>query len=76
MAPRYREDFPMSGTTKTHADQMEQAWKIVQAATDAARKSQEMRYAPFLAAFSGMTAGAALFAAGFAFARFYGGAGP
>jgi hypothetical protein len=33
------------------------------------RKRQEIRYAPWLAALSGMTAGAALFAAGAAFMR-------
>jgi hypothetical protein len=38
---------------------------------DAERKRQEMRYAPFLAAFAGMTSGAALFAAGIAFARIF-----
>jgi hypothetical protein len=49
--------------------QIEQLAKIAQSLADAARKQQEYRYAPFLAAFSGMTAGAALFAAGVAFAR-------
>jgi hypothetical protein len=35
------------------------------------RVRQEMRYAPFLAVIGGMTSGAALFAAAFAFAKLY-----
>jgi hypothetical protein len=37
------------------------------------RARQEIRYAPFLAVISGMTAGAALFAAGAALMKIYGG---
>ncbi|MBY0335056.1 MAG: hypothetical protein K2X11_00475 [Acetobacteraceae bacterium] len=66
----------MSTTTKSPTDQLEQAWKIAQAMTDVARKQQEMRLAPWQVAFAGMTAGAALFAAGIAFGRFFLGAGP
>jgi hypothetical protein len=35
------------------------------------RVRQEMRYAPFLAVIGGITGGAALFAAAFAFAKLY-----
>lgn len=38
--------------------------QIAQAQADADRKRQEMRFAPWQVAFAGMTAGAALFAAG------------
>ena len=38
------------------------------------RRRQEISYAPILALFSGMTAGAALFAAGMAFAKLFFGA--
>lgn len=38
------------------------------------RKRQEIRYAPFLAMISGMTAGAALLAAGAALMKIFGGA--
>jgi hypothetical protein len=61
----------MSTSAQPTPDQIEQWAKIIQALTDAARKRQEMRYAPFLAAFAGMTSGAALFAAGIAFSRFF-----
>jgi hypothetical protein len=37
------------------------------------RARQEIRYAPFIAMTSGMTAGAALFAAGAALMKIYGG---
>jgi hypothetical protein len=59
----------MSTSVPPTPAEIEQLAKIVQALTDTARKQQEMRYAPFLAAFAGMTSGAALFAAGVAFAR-------
>jgi hypothetical protein len=36
------------------------------------RKQQEMRFAPWQVAFAGMTAGAALFAAGGVFIKFFG----
>jgi hypothetical protein len=36
------------------------------------RKRQEIRYQPFLAVVSGMTAGAAVFAAGAAFMKLFG----
>lgn len=42
---------------------------IDQMLADRDRKRQEIRYAPWLLAFSGMTTGAALFAAGAAFSR-------
>lgn len=45
-------------------DIREQIAHIDQMLADAARKRQEIKYAPALAAFAGMTAGAALFAAG------------
>lgn len=65
----------MSATVPPTLAQVEQLAKIAQSLADAARKQQEFRYAPFLAAFSGMTAGAALFAAGVAFSRVFYGAG-
>lgn len=37
------------------------------------RVRQEIRFAPWLAAFGGMTAGAAIFAAGAAFVKLFGG---
>jgi hypothetical protein len=37
------------------------------------RKRQEIRFAPWLAMISGMTAGAAFFAAGVAFVKIFGG---
>lgn len=47
-----------------HIDQMQ---------ADAARKRQEIRYAPAMLLASGMTAGAAVFAAGAAFMKVFGG---
>jgi hypothetical protein len=47
----------------------EQMTKIVQAVMDAARKGQGMRFAPWQVACAGMTAGAALLAAGVAIGR-------
>jgi hypothetical protein len=64
----------MSASAPPNLDQVEQLAKIVQALTDTTRKQQEIRFAPWLAACSGMTAGAALFAAGIAFARVFMGA--
>lgn len=61
----------MSGSTKAQADQLKQQLKIVQLYSDALRKQQEVRFAPWQVAFAGMTAGAALFAAGIAFARVF-----
>jgi hypothetical protein len=46
---------------------------IDQMLADHDRKRQEIRYAPWLAALSGMTTGAALFAAGAAFIKLLGG---
>jgi len=51
----------MSGSIPPTLAQMEAL--VFQSMTNATRKQQEMRYQPFLAAFAGMTAGAALFAA-------------
>jgi hypothetical protein len=45
---------------------------IDQMLADHDRKRQEIRYAPFLATISGLTAGAALFAAGAAFMKVFG----
>jgi hypothetical protein len=45
-------------------DIREKLMHIDQMLADHDRKRQEMRYQPFLAAFAGMTAGAAIFAAG------------
>jgi hypothetical protein len=61
----------MSTSTPPSLETIESLAKITQALIDAERKRQEMRYAPFLAAFAGMTSGAALFAAGIAFARIF-----
>jgi len=60
----------MSDATAEMA-RLEQALKIVQLYADATRKQQEMRFAPWALAFAGMTAGAALFAAGIAFSRVF-----
>lgn len=60
----------MSDTTAADLARLEQALKIVQLYADATRKQQEVRLAPWALAFMGMTAGAALFAAGAAFTRF------
>jgi hypothetical protein len=46
---------------------------IDQMLADHDRKRQEIRYAPFLATISGLTAGAAIFAAGAAFIKLIGG---
>lgn len=46
---------------------------IDQMLADHDRKRQEIRYAPFLAMVSGMTAGAALIVAGAALMKIYGG---
>jgi hypothetical protein len=46
--------------------------QIAQAQADADRKRQEMRFAPWQVAFAGMTAGAAVFAAGGVFVKFLG----
>jgi hypothetical protein len=46
---------------------------IDQMLADHDRKRQEIRYQPVLAAISGMTAGAAFFAAGIAFVKVFGG---
>ncbi len=61
----------MSGASIPNLAQVEQLTKIAQSLADAARKQREFRYAPMLAAFAGMTAGAALFAAGIAFSRVF-----
>jgi hypothetical protein len=54
-------------------DLREKLAHIDQMLADHDRKRQEIRYAPFLAMISGMTAGAALFAAGAAFLKIMGG---
>jgi hypothetical protein len=54
----------------THIDQM--LADIDRTFADRDRKRQEIRFAPWLAALSGMTAGAALFAAGAAFVKLIG----
>ena len=46
--------------------------QIGQLNADRNRKRQEMKYQPFFAVISGMTAGAALFAAGIAFVKLLG----
>jgi hypothetical protein len=46
---------------------------IDQMLADHDRKRQEIRYQPLLAVISGMTAGAAFFAAGAAFVKIFGG---
>jgi len=50
---------------------LEQAMKIVQLYADATRNQQEVRFAAWTLAFAGMTAGAALFAAGITFSRVF-----
>jgi hypothetical protein len=66
----------MSATNPTDLSQIEQALKISQMVADTARKQQEFRFAPWQLAFTGMTAGAAIFAAGVAFSRIVLGGGP
>lgn len=53
-------------------DLREQIAHIDQMLADAARKRQEIRLAPWALALSGMTAGAAVFAAGAAFMKLFG----
>jgi hypothetical protein len=50
-------------------DLQEQIAHIDQMLADAARKRQEIRFAPWQLAIAGMTSGAALFAAGVAFGK-------
>jgi hypothetical protein len=54
-------------------DLREQIVRIDQMIADIQRKRQEVRYAPILVMISGMTAGAAFFAAGVAFVKVMGG---
>ena len=54
----------------TDVEVSERLAHIEQMQADRDRKRQEIRYAPWVFALSGMTAGAALFAAGAAFMRF------
>ena len=54
-------------------DYREQIAHIDQMLGDAARKRREVQLAPWALALSGMTAGAALFAAGAAFMKLFGG---
>jgi hypothetical protein len=54
-------------------DYREQIAHIDQMLADAARKHHEIRLAPWVLALSGMTAGAALFAAGVALMKLFGG---
>lgn len=59
-------------TDQEARDLIEQQSHINQMQADLIRKMQEVRYQPWLAAFAGMTAGAALFAAGIAFTKLFG----
>jgi len=63
----------MANAEITHdLDMREQIAHIDQMLTDAARKRQEIRLAPWQLVLTGMTTGAALFAAGVAFAKVMG----
>lgn len=59
-------------TFTTDLDIREKLAHIDQMLADHDRKRQEIRYAPWLAVVSGMTAGAAFFAAGVAFVKVLG----
>jgi hypothetical protein len=50
---------------------LEQIAKIRQLLADTGRKQQEYRFAPWQLAISGLTAGAAIFAAGAAFSKLF-----
>lgn len=62
----------MSLDSKGELDWREQLVHIDQMLADAARKRQEVRFAPWMAVTGGMAAGAALFAAGAAFIKVLG----
>jgi len=64
----------MTAETDQHEqlDIREKLAHIDQMLADHDRKRQEIKYAPWLAIISGMTAGAALFAAGAAFTKLLG----
>ena len=57
----------------TEVDLQEKLAHIDQMLADHDRKRQEIRFAPWALALSGMTSGAALFAAGGAFVKLVGG---
>jgi hypothetical protein len=59
-------------TEYSEIDIREKLAHIDQMLADHDRKRQEIRYAPWLAAMTGMTTGAALFAAGAAFVKVFG----
>lgn len=56
---------------KTRLDLDEQIMRIEQIIADTQRKKQESRLAPIALALSALTAGAAIFAAGAAFAKIF-----
>jgi tetrahydromethanopterin S-methyltransferase subunit D len=62
----------MSDATLTKLDIREKLAHIDQMLADRDRKRQEIRYAPWQMALTGMGTGAALFAAGAAFTRLVG----
>jgi multidrug resistance efflux pump len=73
-AERARADIDRAAaqTRQANADIDRAAAQTRQAYADAERKRQEMTYQPIIALISGMTAGAALLAAGFALAKLLG----
>lgn len=58
--------------TKDHLDFSEQIARIDKLLAEHDKTRQDIRIAPWQIAFSGMTAGAAFFAAGIAFAKLFG----
>jgi hypothetical protein len=66
-------DRALAQTAQARTDVLRATAQIEQANADAARKRQENRYQPIIAMISGMTAGAALLAAGAAFTKIFGG---
>jgi hypothetical protein len=61
----------MSSSPDLELNTLEQIAKIRQLLADASRKQQEYRFASWQLAIGGLTAGAAIFAAGAAFSKFF-----
>ena len=61
----------MASIPSPELDTLEQIAKIRQLLADADRKQQEYRFAPWQLVITGLTAGAALFAAGAAFTHIF-----
>ncbi|MFM2100239.1 MAG: hypothetical protein RLZZ366_1778 [Pseudomonadota bacterium] len=61
----------MASAPDLELNTLEQIAKIRQLLTDTSRKQQEYRFAPWQMAIGGLTAGAAIFAAGAAFSKLF-----